>query len=293
MLHMDAEGERSPQTARPVKPAKPPDRLRRSPACSRAKASRDVPAARKRRLTTSGMSAGVSEVATTQKKNWKRGSGADDSRRAATPVAICAGLRAMLVTSGARETAQPAEAAETVVPSQTGRGIPAAREEMLSTSGIAAGASEDGATQKGSRRLQGREPRYSRDADSGTEGRRQELRTGLSHRVRSLGHAPRNGLTSHQVAHEHLQRDPGIRGPAGSRDHHGLLLQGGPRERIPTDGPAMDDLSSSRGQAENSRQLLADVSVSRWGESRTLLTRSSRPTASSCEEPAQRFGSCT
>jgi hypothetical protein len=46
---------------------------------------------------------------------------------------------------------------------------------------------------------------------------------------------------------------------------------------------------SSRGQPENSRWLLADASVSRWGESRMLLTRSSWPTATSCEGPAQRF----
>ncbi len=64
-------------------------------------------------------------------------------------------------------------------------------------------------------------------------------------------------------AHKYLQRDPGIRGPAGSRDHHGLLLQGGPRERLPADGPAMDNLSSSRGQPGNSRRLLEDASVSR------------------------------
>jgi hypothetical protein len=125
------------------------------PACSWAKASRDVPAVGKRRLTTSGILAGASEVATSQKKSWKRGSGADDGRRATTPLAICAGLRAMPVTSAAWETAQPAEAAETVAPSQTGWDVPAAREEMLSMSGMWAGASKDAATQKGSRRLQG------------------------------------------------------------------------------------------------------------------------------------------
>jgi hypothetical protein len=99
-----------------------------------------VPAAGKRRLTTSRMSAGVSEVAATQKKSWKHGSGADDGRRAATPVAICCGLQVMPVTSATRETVQPAEAAETVAPSQTGWGVPAAREEMLLTSGMLAGA---------------------------------------------------------------------------------------------------------------------------------------------------------
>jgi hypothetical protein len=55
----------------------------------------------------------------------------------------------------------------------------------------------------------------------------------------------------------------------------------------------MDDLSSSREQPENSRRLLADASVSRWCESRMLLTRSSRLTATCCEEPVQRFKSCT
>ncbi len=45
LLQVDAEGERSLQTARLAKPAEPPDRLRRSPACSWVKASRDVPAA--------------------------------------------------------------------------------------------------------------------------------------------------------------------------------------------------------------------------------------------------------
>jgi hypothetical protein len=121
LLHVDAEGERSPQTAKPAKPAEPPDRLRRSPACSRAKASRNVPAARK-------------------KKCRKRGSGADDGRRVATPVAICAGVRVVPVNSATREIAQPAEAAETVAPSQTGWGVPAAGEEMLPISGILAGA---------------------------------------------------------------------------------------------------------------------------------------------------------
>jgi hypothetical protein len=143
LLHVDAEGERSPQTARPAKPAEPPDRLRRSPAYSRAKTSRDVPAARKRRL---------------------------GGRRAPTPVAVYAGVRVMPVTSAARETAQPAEASETVAPSQRGQDVPAAREEMLSTSGMSAGASEDAVTQE--------------------ESRRQKLRTGLSHRVRVTGSRP-------------------------------------------------------------------------------------------------------
>jgi hypothetical protein len=99
LLHVDAEGERSPQTARPAKPAELPDRSGRSPAHSRAKASRHV-------------SAGTPEVAATQRKSRKHGSGADSGRRAATPVAICAALRVMPVASTARETAQPAEASE-------------------------------------------------------------------------------------------------------------------------------------------------------------------------------------
>jgi hypothetical protein len=80
LLHVNAEGERSPLTARSAKPAEPPNRMRQSPGHSRAQASRDVPAARKRRLMTSGMSAGASKVAATQKKSRKRGSGADGRR---------------------------------------------------------------------------------------------------------------------------------------------------------------------------------------------------------------------
>jgi hypothetical protein len=66
----------------------------------------------------------------------------------------------MPVTSATRKTEQSAEAAETVALSQTGWGIPAAREEMFLTSGMLASASEDAATQEGSRWLQGSEPRY-------------------------------------------------------------------------------------------------------------------------------------
>jgi hypothetical protein len=58
------------------------------------------------------MSVGASEVTATQKYSWKRGSGADDGRRAATPAAICVGVRAMPVTSVTRKTAQWAEAAD-------------------------------------------------------------------------------------------------------------------------------------------------------------------------------------
>ncbi len=54
LLHVDAEDEKSLQTARPAEPAEPPNRLRKSMVCSRAKASRDVPAAGKRGLTTFG-----------------------------------------------------------------------------------------------------------------------------------------------------------------------------------------------------------------------------------------------
>jgi hypothetical protein len=67
LLHVDAEGEKSPQTARPAKPAKPPDRPGRSPAHSRAKASRHV-------------LAGTPEVAATQKKSRKHGYDADSGR---------------------------------------------------------------------------------------------------------------------------------------------------------------------------------------------------------------------
>ncbi len=99
LLPVAAEGENSLQTARPAKPAEPPDRPGRSMAHSRAKASRHV-------------SAGTPEVAATQRKSRKHGSGADSGRQAATPVAICAALRVMPVASAARETAQLAEASE-------------------------------------------------------------------------------------------------------------------------------------------------------------------------------------
>jgi hypothetical protein len=99
LLHVDAEGKKRQQTAMPAKPAKSPDRPGRSPAHSRAKASRHL-------------SAGTPEVAATQKKSRKRGSDADSGKRAATPVAICAALRLMPVACAARETAQPAGASE-------------------------------------------------------------------------------------------------------------------------------------------------------------------------------------
>jgi hypothetical protein len=53
----------------------------------------------------------------------------------------------MPVTSATRKIAQLVKAVETVAPSQTGWSVPAAREEMLPTSGMSAGASEDAATQ--------------------------------------------------------------------------------------------------------------------------------------------------
>ncbi len=99
LLHVDAKSEKSPQTARPAEPAEPPDKPGRSPAHSRAKASRHV-------------SAGTPEVAAAKRKSREHGSDADSGRRAATPVARCAALRVMPVASAARETAQPAGASE-------------------------------------------------------------------------------------------------------------------------------------------------------------------------------------
>jgi hypothetical protein len=109
-----------------------------------------------------------------------------------------------------KETAQPAEAARTVAPSQTGWDRPPAREEMLLASGMLVGVSEVSATQEGSRRLQGREPRYSRDTDSSTVDRRQKLLIGLSHRVRVTG--PRPGAWPEELPDG--SRVP----PEGSRD---------------------------------------------------------------------------
>jgi hypothetical protein len=107
---MDVE-DMSLQTARPTKPAEPPDKLRRSPVYSCAKTSQEVPEVGKRRLTTSGMSKA--------RQRWREG------------------------------TTQSAEAAETVAPSQMGWNMPALREEMLFTSGMLAGASEVAAKQGG------------------------------------------------------------------------------------------------------------------------------------------------
>ncbi len=79
LLHVEAEGEKSTQTARLAKPAEPPDRPGRSPTHSRAKASRH-------------MSAGTPEATAAQRKSRGHGSDADSGRRAATPVARCAAL---------------------------------------------------------------------------------------------------------------------------------------------------------------------------------------------------------
>jgi hypothetical protein len=76
-------------------------------------------------------------------RSWEHGYGADNGGRTASPVRISAGVRAMPATSAARvheETAQLAEAAETVAPSQTGRNVPAARKGRLTMSGMSAGA---------------------------------------------------------------------------------------------------------------------------------------------------------
>jgi hypothetical protein len=78
LLHV--EDVRSLQAARPAKPAKPPDRLRKSSACSRTEASRGAPAAGEEMLPTSGMSAGATAVAT------------DEERRAAPKAAYQARL---------------------------------------------------------------------------------------------------------------------------------------------------------------------------------------------------------
>jgi hypothetical protein len=67
-MHVDAEDMRNLLSARAAKSAELPERprRRRSPVCDHARMGEDVPAARKRRLTTSGMSACASEVAEKQ-----------------------------------------------------------------------------------------------------------------------------------------------------------------------------------------------------------------------------------
>jgi hypothetical protein len=94
----------------------------------------------------------TSEVAATQKKSLECGPGADDGGLTTSPGVILAGVLPMPVTSVTRVregTTQSAEAAETVAPSQTGWNMPAAREEMLFTSRMSAGASEVVAKQGG------------------------------------------------------------------------------------------------------------------------------------------------
>jgi hypothetical protein len=73
-MHVDAEDMRNLLSARAAKSAELPERprRRRSPVCDHA------PAARKRRLTTSGMSACASEVAEKQTQ------GAASGQRAAS-----------------------------------------------------------------------------------------------------------------------------------------------------------------------------------------------------------------
>jgi hypothetical protein len=89
------------------------------------------------------VSTGASEVAATQKKSRKRGSGADGDRRAAIPVAVCAGLRVMPVTSAARETAQPAEASEgEATRRRSGNGGPQQQQRAAGKQQMAAGRCE-------------------------------------------------------------------------------------------------------------------------------------------------------
>ncbi len=127
---MDAEGEKSPQTARLAKPAEPPDRPGQSPAHSRAKASQHV-------------SAGTPEIAATQKKSRKPGSDADSGRRVATPVAICVALRVMPAASAARETAQPAGASEgEAARRRSGDGHPQQQQRAAGKQRMAAGRCE-------------------------------------------------------------------------------------------------------------------------------------------------------
>jgi hypothetical protein len=87
-----------------------------------------------------------------------------------------------------------------------------------------------------SERLKGREPRHSHDADSDTEDRRRELPTGLPNGARVTEHCLMHGQTGCQATHKFLlARDPGI------GDRHGLLLGGGPREKLPADDLAVDN----------------------------------------------------
>jgi hypothetical protein len=66
LLHV--EDVRSLQGARPAKPAKLAERLRKSSACSHTEAGRGAPAAGEEMLPTSGMSAGATAVATEEER---------------------------------------------------------------------------------------------------------------------------------------------------------------------------------------------------------------------------------
>jgi hypothetical protein len=78
-----------------------------------------------------------------QKKSRKRGSGTDGGRRAATPVAVCAGLQVMPVTSMARETVQPAEASEgEATRRRSGNGRPQQQQRAAGKQQTAAGGCE-------------------------------------------------------------------------------------------------------------------------------------------------------
>jgi hypothetical protein len=60
LLHVDAADMRNLKAARAAKSAETPDRPRRSLVCDHVRKGEDLQAARKRRLTMSGMSAGAS-----------------------------------------------------------------------------------------------------------------------------------------------------------------------------------------------------------------------------------------
>jgi hypothetical protein len=70
LLHV--EDVRNLQATRPAKPAKLPDRLRKSSACSRAETSRGVPAAWEEMLPTSRITAGAAAVATDEERRAAR-----------------------------------------------------------------------------------------------------------------------------------------------------------------------------------------------------------------------------
>jgi hypothetical protein len=70
LLHV--EDVRNLQATRPAKPAKLPDRLRKSSGCSRAETSRGVPAAGEEMLPTSRITAGAAAVATDEERRAAR-----------------------------------------------------------------------------------------------------------------------------------------------------------------------------------------------------------------------------